>query len=123
MNGNEHFDFWQWLDTAVNNFQIFMSKAVAPLSIAIGAAIKLGDDLVNKRKLTWQQRLGVYVISLGFGFIGWIMCMGMDMDINDWRLVPMISTMTYGGEHILKWIVQNKTKILDYILFRHWNKK
>lgn len=99
---------------------IFLAKFVPLIAIVLGAVIKLGDDLLSKRQLTFRQKIGLYLITIGFGFVGWWFCVWLKYE--DFRVPIIITSMSYMGEHILQWFVKNRVKIFNYFTFKHWNK-
>ena len=101
----------------------FVGKAIAPLAIFVGAAMKLGVDLIKKRKLTIAQRVGIYIITVSFGLIGWWACLALGYSMQDARVPLVIVSMSYFGEHIVDWASQNRDKILNWITFRNFNKE
>jgi len=113
---NENHDF-------LTELSAFLGKMVAPIAIFVGAAMKLGVDLIKKRKLTIEQRLGIYIITVSFGLIGWWVCLALGYSMNDARVPLIIVSMSYFGEHIVDWASRNRDKILNWLTFRNWNKE
>lgn len=113
---NENHDF-------LTELSAFLGKMVAPIAIFVGAAMKLGVDLIKKRKLTIAQRLGIYIITVSFGLIGWWVCLALGYKMDDARVPLVIMSMSYFGEHIVDWASRNRDQILNWITFRQWNNK
>lgn len=107
----------------IDQITSFLGKMVAPAAIMVGAAMKLGVDLIKKRKLTIAQRLGIYIITVSFGLIGWWACLALGYRMDDARVPLVIVSMSYFGEHIIEWSSQNRDKILNWLTFRNWNKE
>lgn len=109
------------LTEMIDQLEILAGKLLALFAVIIGAVIKIGEDLANNRPLTPYQRFGVYMITIGFGFLGYFLAVWCQ--VQGAAIVLVVSPMTYGGEHILKWVVVNREKILDWITFRNWGNK
>ena len=113
---NENPDF-------VDQIGALLGKVIAPLAIFVGAAMKIGVDLIKKRKLTIAQRIGIYIVTVSFGLIGWWVCLALGYSMSDARVPLIIVSMSYFGEHIVDWASRNRDKILNWITFRNWNKE
>jgi len=108
---NENHDF-------LTDLSAFLGKMVAPIAIFVGAAMKLGVDLIKKRKLTITQRIGIYIVTVSFGLIGWWACLALGYKMDDARVPLVIVSMSYFGEQIVDWASKNRDKILNWITFR-----
>jgi hypothetical protein len=94
-----------------------MTKSVVPMiSLIVGMILKTGRDLLSRRKLSPLQRLGVYMIMIGGGFLGWYFCLLMNYSIDDPRVPIIITVITYLAEDLSTWMVCNWRNVLKLVL-------
>ena len=98
-----------------NDFSEFISRFIPVIGVIVGGMLKVGRDLIRKRKMTIYQRIGVFLITIGFGCMGWWVCLAIGWKMNDWRVPITISVAALMGEDIMDWIQQNKERIFEFI--------
>ena len=117
MEGNQGHEFGNLF---IEVFNWIGKYSIAIIAAMVAAILKTGSDWVNKRPLTRLQRLGIFIVTLSFGLIGWWVCRVAGMTIDSVALPLVILSFAYLGEDILKWVYQNRNQIISWILFRNW---
>ncbi len=103
-------DSFEMVSTASDMWQ-GLTKFMVLFAIFLGAALKLGVDLIRKRKMTIAQRIGVYIVTVSFGILGWLVC--LHFNVTDVRQPLIITSCSYFGEHIIDWAYRNRNEIIE----------
>jgi hypothetical protein len=100
-----------------------LADMVPFISVVVGMIIKTGRDLMTKRKLSIAQRLGIYLVMIGGGYLGWWICMLLEYKLEDPRVPIIICVLTYLSEDMATYLAQNKQRILDWMLMKNIGSK